>query len=81
MDKNKILEKVAAIIRQVLEDDFLEITMGTRVEDFEDWNSLSNSLIIAMIEEQFSIKFKLREVAMMDSIETFVEKIEGKIKQ
>ena len=36
-------------------------------------------MIVVLIEKEFDIVFKLREVGMLDSVEAFVDGIEGKL--
>lgn len=75
MERTDIFNKVVTIFQQVLDDDELELTEATTLDELEDWNSLNNSMVIALIEEQFGFKFKLFQLEEMDSIGEFVNTI------
>lgn len=79
MERNEILEKLIPIFQQAFNDDTLELTEDMTTDDFENWDSVIQMMIVAMIEKEFNIVFKLREVGMMDSVEAFVDGIEEKI--
>lgn len=48
-------------------------------EDFDNWDSVAQMMIVAMIEKEFNIVFKLREVGLLDSVEAFLDAIENKL--
>ncbi len=79
MERNEILEKLTPIFQQAFNDDTLELSEDMTTDDFENWDSVIQMMIIAMIEKEFDIVFKLREVGMMDSVEAFVDGIEEKL--
>lgn len=79
MERNEILEKLTPIFQQAFNDDTLELSEDMTTDDFENWDSVIQMMIVAMIEKEFDIVFKLREVGMMDSIEAFVDGIEEKL--
>ena len=79
MDRNEILEKLTIIFQKVLNDSSIELTMDMTTDDFENWDSVIQMMVVAMIEKEFDIVFKLREVGMMDSVEAFVGAIECKM--
>lgn len=75
METNEILEKLTCIFQQVFEDDTLIVNKETSATDIEEWNSMNNSIIVAMIEEEFGFRFKLRQLANINSIGDFVDVI------
>lgn len=75
MERIDILNKVVTIFQQVLDDDELDLTEATSLEELEDWNSLNNSMVIALIEEQFGFKFKLYQLEELDTIRDFIDAI------
>ena len=79
MNRNEILEKLTIIFQKVLNDSSIELTMDMTTDDFENWDSVIQMMVVAMIEKEFDIVFKLREVGMMDSVEAFVKAIECKM--
>lgn len=79
MERTIIIEKLNPIFQQAFNDDTLELSEDMTTDDFENWDSVIQMMIVAMIEKEFNIVFKLREVGMMDSVQAFVDSIEEKL--
>ena len=79
MERNEILAKLTPIFRTAFNDDTIELDEDMTTDDFDNWDSVTQMIIVSMIEKEFDIVFKLREVGMLDSVEAFVEGIEGKL--
>lgn len=79
MERNEILAKLTPIFRTAFNDDTIELDEDMTTDDFDNWDSVTQMIIVSMIEKEFGIVFKLREVGMLDSVEAFVEGIEGKL--
>lgn len=79
MERNEILEKLTPIFRTAFNDDTIELSEDMTTDDFDNWDSVTQMIIVSMIEKEFNIVFKLREVGLLDSVEAFVDGIEGKL--
>ena len=79
MERKEILEKLTPIFRTAFYDETIELSEDMTSDDFDNWDSVTLMIIVSMIEKEFDIVFKLREVGMLDSVEAFVEGIEGKL--
>ena len=79
MERTEILEKLTPIFRTAFNDETIELSEDMTSDDFDNWDSVTLMIIVSMIEKEFDIVFKLREVGMLDSVEAFVEGIEGKL--
>ena len=79
MKRNEILAKLTPIFRTAFNDDTIELDEDMTTDDFDNWDSVTQMIIVSMIEKEFDIVFKLREVGMLDSVEAFVDGIEGKL--
>lgn len=79
MERNEILEKLTPIFRTAFNDETIELSEDLTTDDFDNWDSVTQMIIISMIEKEFDVVFKLREVGMLDSVEAFVDAIEGKM--
>ena len=79
MERKEILEKLTHIFRTAFNDETIELSEDMTSDDFDNWDSVTLMIIVSMIEKEFDIVFKLREVGMLDSVEAFVEGIEGKL--
>ena len=79
MERNEILAKLTPIFRTAFNDDTIELDEDMTTDDFDNWDSVTQMIIVSMIEKEFDIVFKLREVGMLDSVEAFVDGIEDKL--
>ena len=79
MERNEILAKLTPIFRTAFNDDTIELDEDMTTDDFDNWYSVTQMIIVSMIEKEFDIVFKLREVGMLDSVEAFVDGIEEKL--
>lgn len=79
MERNVILAKLTPIFRTAFNDDTIELDEDMTTDDFDNWDSVTQMIIVSMIEKEFDIVFKLREVGMLDSVEAFVDGIEEKL--
>ena len=67
MERNEILAKLTLIFRTAFNDDTIELDEDMTTDDFDNWDSVTQMIIVSMIEKEFDIVFKLREVGMLDS--------------
>ena len=79
MERNEILAKLTPIFRTAFNDDTIELDEDMTTDDFDNWDSVTQMIIVSMTEKEFGIVFKLREVGMLDSVEAFVDSIEEKL--
>ena len=79
MERNEILAKLTLIFRTAFNDDTIELDVDMTTDDFDNWDSVTQMILVSMVEKEFDIVFKLREVGMLDSVEAFVDRIEGKL--
>ena len=69
MERNEILAKLTPIFRTAFNDDTIELDEDMTTDDFDNWDSVTQMIIVSMTEKEFGIVFKLREVGMLDSVE------------
>lgn len=79
MERNEILAKLTPIFRTAFNDDTIELDEDMTTDDFDNWDSVTQMILVSMVEKEFDIVFKLREVGMLDSVEAFVDRIDGKL--
>lgn len=65
---NEIYERLNGVFRDVFEDDSLCVTPRTTAADIEDWDSLSHITLIAAVEDEFRMKFSMKEVVEMKNV-------------
>lgn len=76
MERSEILEKLNEIFKDVFDDDSIEVTEETTSADIEDWDSLTHITLISEVEDEFDIKFAMKEVVGMKNVGEMVDIIE-----
>jgi acyl carrier protein len=62
MTDQEILAKFTTILRDLLLDDSIELTMETRREDVPNWDSFNYINFIVAVEIEFGVKFKVADI-------------------
>lgn len=75
----EIKEKLNTVFRKVFKDDSIEVNEEMTANDVDKWDSLTHLEMVAMTEEDFGVKFKLRELVAMKNVGDFIVCIQGKI--
>jgi acyl carrier protein len=79
MEKNEIIKKAQAIVRQVLKNDSFEWKEELTAEEIDRWDSLSHMIIITELENEFRIKFKLKELNKLNNLDSLITLIQSKL--
>ena len=79
MEKNEIIEKAQAIVRQVIKNNSFEWEGALTAEEIDGWDSLSHMIIITELENEFKIKFKLNELNKLNNLDSLVTLIQSKL--
>lgn len=75
MSREEVLEKVQDIIRDVFDDDEIVISESTIAADVDGWDSLMHITLIGTVEDEFDIKFAMKDVVGMKDIGHMVDLI------
>ena len=80
MERNEVITKLTPIFREVFGDPNLELNDDMTAADVENWDSLTHMMMITKVEEEFGIRFKLRELNKLKNVgdlcNTIAEKLE-----
>lgn len=79
MERNEILEKLTLIFRTTFNDSELVLNDEMNASDVENWDSLTNMLMISEVESQFGIRFKLKELNQLKSVGDIASFLEEKL--
>lgn len=79
MEKDEITEKAQAIVRQVLKNNSFEWKGELTAEEIDGWDSLSHMIIITELENEFKIKFKLKELNKLNNLDSLITLIQSKL--
>ena len=78
---NEIYERLNDIFRDVFDDDSISVTTNTTAADIEDWDSLSHITLMAAVEDEFRMKFSMKEVVEMKNVGEMVTIIAARRKK
>lgn len=75
MNREEVLEKVAEVIRDVFDDEDIVVTDSTVANDVDGWDSLMHITLVGTIEDEFDIKFAMKDVVAMENVGHMVDLI------
>jgi acyl carrier protein len=79
MEKNEVVNKLTATFRKVFNNDSLVLTNEMTANDLKNWDSLTHMLLIAELENVFSITFKLKDLNKMRNVGNMADVIISKL--
>ena len=79
MDKQKILSEIAQIIREVVDQPDLRISMQTTAENVEEWDSFNHINIVVAVEARFGVKFHTAEIEELKNVSDLVDLVGQKM--
>ena len=78
MNREEEFSKVVDIIKDVFDNDDLEISNDTVAKDVEGWDSINHLQLINEIEDEFDITFSMSEVQGFSNVGELVDYISKK---
>ena len=75
MQQGPVLARVQSIVRDVLDDDDVELSLRTEARDIPHWDSLAHMRILIAVEENFEINFTVEELNSFDDVGCLVDGI------
>ena len=77
MDDKFILDGCDRILRDLLADDSIALTMDTRRADVPNWDSFAYVNFIVLVETEFGVKFRVAEVESFENVGAIVRRIQS----
>lgn len=71
--------RLTAVLRLVFKAPALEVSAATTAQDVPGWDSLAHLALIAEVEGEFGIKFKLKELMSIENVGDIERLISAKI--
>ena len=68
MNKEELWKRLNEVFRDVFDDKKINVNENTTSEDIEDWDSLEHINLIEAVEQEFSMRFKMKEVSGMKNV-------------
>lgn len=79
MERTEIIEKLTSVFQEVFSDNCLVLNDEMTANDVEKWDSLTHMLMISTVEEQFGVKFKLKELNKLKKVGDIIDTLEEKL--
>jgi acyl carrier protein len=64
----KLLNTFSRILRDLLLDNSIELSMATKREDVPNWDSFNYINFIVAVEIEFGVKFKVADIEAFESV-------------
>ena len=77
MTDQDILEACTRIIRDLLADDSIVLTMETRRDQVDGWDSFTYVNFIAIAEMEFGVRFSVTDVESFENVGAIVRQTEA----
>ena len=78
MEKSEIALQMKGVLTEILKHENFEIHDELVAADVDGWDSLTHMEIITGIEDNFNVKFKLRELNKLKNMGSLIELIQAK---
>ncbi len=75
MSREEVFEKLTEIFREVFDDETITISDTTVAGDIEGWDSLMHITLIGTVEDEFDMKFAMKDVVGMKNVGEMVQLI------
>ena len=77
----EIFVRLNEVFQDVFDDDSITVTERTTAADIEDWDSLSHITLVSAVEDEFRMKFSMKEVVEMKNVGEMVAIIAARRKR
>lgn len=68
MSREELYIKLNEIFQEVFDDTAIMVNDATTADDIEEWDSMEHINLLAAVEEEFGIKFKMGEINRMKNV-------------
>ncbi len=75
MNRSDVQKRLNSIFCDIFDDESIKISDSTSAADIEDWDSLEHINLIAAVEEEFGMKFRMKEVSGMKNVGEMLDMI------
>lgn len=79
MERSELVGRLTKIFHRIFSDDSITLLDELTANDVNNWDSLTHMILISEIEQDFKIKFRLKELNKMKNVGVLIEIIASKI--
>ena len=75
MTEQEILNSLTQILRDLLSDDSIVLTMETKRDEVANWDSFAYISFVVAVESEFGVKFSVAEVESFQNVGAIARRI------
>ena len=79
MTEAEIYDAFTDVMRDVFDDDTLQVGPTTTAEEVPGWDSQAHVMLIVAVEQRFAIRFRAVEFESLHNVGEFIALIEAKV--
>ncbi len=76
MGRAEIFERLNIVFQDIFDDDGIIVSEAATADDIEEWDSLMHVTLISAVEDEFAIKFQMKEIVIMKNVGEMADIIE-----
>ena len=80
MTEQEILSGFTRILRDLLRDDSIVLSMGTRREDVPNWDSFNYINFIVAVEIEYGVKFKVADIESFEDVGAIIAETKANLR-
>lgn len=75
MTREEVYERLNNVFRDVFDDENITVNDNTVASDVDGWDSLMHITLIDSVEDEFDIKFDMKDIVSLKNVGQLVDKI------
>ena len=79
MTRDAILQKVTALLRDIIDDESVVVDDATTAADVPGWDSFNNINLMVAIEKAIGVRFRTHEIESMRNVGELLDLIQQKL--
>lgn len=78
-NRTELLRKLNEVFQDIFDDTSLSIGETTTAKDIDGWDSLTHINLLAAVEDEFDVKFNMKDVLGMKNVGEMMDLIEEQL--
>ncbi len=79
--KDKLREELKKLILEVMNLDIDKIDNNKNLSGVDEWDSFNNLMLVSRVEDQFHVKFSVKDIQHVDTINKIIDVTKKKISE
>ena len=79
MERKELFKRLNEVFRDVFDDESISVEEDTTAGDIAGWDSLMHINLLAAVEDEFDVKFNMKDVLGMKNVGEMADLIEEQL--